>query len=61
MFTEDNAINQRVIIFFIEKLGHKIDIAKNGKFTFEKYKIGNYDLIPMDIMMPILDERVGIR
>ena len=55
LVAEDYAINQRVARFLIEKLGHKLDIAENGKIAVEKYKTGNYDLILMDIQMPVMD------
>lgn len=55
LVAEDNAINQRVARFVIEKLGHKVDIAENGEIAVEKYIDGNYDILFMDIQMPILD------
>lgn len=55
LVAEDNAINQRVARFIIEKLGHNIDIAENGEIAVEKYEQGNYDIIFMDIQMPVMD------
>ena len=55
LVAEDNSINQRVAKFVIEKLGHKIEIAENGKVAVEKYISGNYDIIFMDIQMPVMD------
>lgn len=55
LVAEDNAINQRVAQFILEKLGHRLDIADNGKDAVDKYLSGNYDLIFMDIQMPIMD------
>jgi len=55
LVAEDNAINQRVARFLIEKLGHKVEIAENGKIALEKFKDNDYDLILMDIQMPIMD------
>ena len=55
LVAEDNTINQRVARFLIEKLGHKLDIAENGAIAVEKFKNGNYDLILMDIQMPVMD------
>lgn len=55
LVAEDNAINQRVARFLIEKLGHKLDIAENGAIAVEKFKSGDYDLILMDIQMPVMD------
>lgn len=55
LVAEDNTINQRVAIFLIGKLGHTVDIAANGKEAFEMYKSGNYNIVFMDIQMPIMD------
>lgn len=55
LVAEDNSINQRVAKFIIEKLGHKLDIAENGSVALEKFIEGTYDLILMDIQMPIMD------
>jgi len=55
LVAEDNTINQRVARFIIEKLGHKIDIAENGEIAVQKYEHGDYDIIFMDIQMPVMD------
>ena len=52
---EDNIINQKVAVFNIEKLGHKVNIAENGKIAFDNFKKNKYDLIFMDIQMPEMD------
>ena len=55
LVAEDNAINQRVAKFNLEKLGHKIEIAENGEIAVEMFKNNNYDIVFMDIQMPIMD------
>ena len=55
LVAEDNAINQRVARFIIEKLGHNIEIADNGEIAVEKFKKNNYDIVFMDIQMPVMD------
>jgi CheY-like chemotaxis protein len=55
LLAEDNAINQRVARFVIEKLGHKLDIAENGEVAIEKFQQNDYDIIFMDIQMPVMD------
>jgi signal transduction histidine kinase len=55
LLAEDNAINQRVARFVIEKLGHKLDIADNGEVAVEKFQKNDYDIIFMDIQMPVMD------
>lgn len=55
LIAEDNIINQKLIKRTLEDIGLSVDIANNGLEAFQKRKDGNYDLIFMDIQMPILD------
>ena len=48
-------INQKVAIFSLKKLGHKVDVAANGKIAFDKFRKNKYDLILMDVLMPVMD------
>lgn len=52
LIAEDNPINQKVATYNVEKLGHKVDLAENGKEAVEKYQNNKYDIILMDIYMP---------
>jgi PAS domain S-box-containing protein len=54
LLAEDNKINQKIAIINLEKLGHRVDVASNGKEAFEMFMECNYDLILMDIQMPQL-------
>ena len=55
LVAEDNTINQKLIKKTLEDFGLEVDLANNGLEAFEKRKNGNYDLIFMDIQMPIMD------
>lgn len=55
LVAEDNAINQMVVKHTISKLGAAADMASNGLEAIEKCKIVNYDLVLMDIQMPLMD------
>jgi len=55
LLVEDNFLNQKVVIATLEKAGHKVDLAENGKIAVEMYQEKIYDLILMDIQMPIMD------
>ena len=55
LLVEDNFLNQKVVIATLEKAGHKVDLAENGKIAVEMYQKNIYDLILMDIQMPIMD------
>jgi CheY-like chemotaxis protein len=55
LLVEDNQINQKIVLLSLEKLVKNIDIAKNGKEALDKFGTSNYDLILMDIQMPVMD------
>lgn len=55
LLVEDNVLNQKLIYLNLCKFGFKIDIANNGKEALDKLKFGVYDLILMDLMMPVMD------
>ncbi|MDD2828280.1 MAG: ATP-binding protein [Sulfuricurvum sp.] len=55
LVAEDNVINQKLIRRTLEDLGLTVTVANNGLEAFEKRKNGEYDIIFMDIQMPVLD------
>ncbi len=55
LMVEDNLINQKISKVIFEKIGCKLDVANNGREGLEKYKVNPYDLILMDIQMPVMD------
>jgi CheY-like chemotaxis protein len=55
LVTEDNLINQKLIRRILEEHGITVDIANNGLESFEKRRNGDYDLLFMDIQMPVMD------
>ena len=55
LITEDNIINQKLIKRILEEHGITVDIANNGLESFEKRRSGDYDLLFMDIQMPVMD------
>nr|MEA2799126.1 two-component system, sensor histidine kinase [Phenylobacterium sp.] len=52
---EDNATNQQVLAAVMESLGIDIDIVADGKQAVDAWKVGGYDLVLMDIQMPVMD------
>jgi signal transduction histidine kinase/ActR/RegA family two-component response regulator len=52
---EDNATNQQVLAAVMESLGIDIDIVADGKLAVEAWNAYDYDLILMDIQMPVMD------
>lgn len=58
LLVEDNNINCEIVQELLEMTGAKVEIAKNGREAVEKFensRIKEYDLIFMDIQMPIMD------
>jgi len=55
LLAEDNLINQKVSSIMIKQIGYDCDIAVNGKEAYEMYINNNYDVIFMDILMPVMD------
>lgn len=55
LVAEDNIINQKLIRRTLEDIGLEVTLADNGLEAFEKRKNGQFDLIFMDIQMPVLD------
>lgn len=55
LVAEDNEINQKLIKRTLEDLGLHITIVPNGLQAVEKRRAGNFDMIFMDIAMPVMD------
>ena len=55
LVAEDNLINQKLIIKILSKLGYVADLAVNGQEAIDMFATGFYDVILMDVQMPILD------
>jgi PAS domain S-box-containing protein len=55
LLAEDNLINQKVAIRFLEKIGYKADIAFNGLEVLDALNRQVYDVILMDVQMPEMD------
>ena len=55
LIAEDNAINQAVLIGLLEETGMQIDIADNGKKAYQLAQDNVYNLILMDVHMPLMN------
>jgi len=55
LIADDNAQNLYLARFLLEKQGHQVDEAVNGALAVEAVNNNIYDLILMDIQMPVLD------
>lgn len=55
LLAEDNKVNQSLVSKLLEKEKVKVDIAENGREVLKALEKNAYDLILMDIMMPVMD------
>ena len=55
LLVEDNHLNQRVLINMLDKLGYQVDVAANGQVAVDMTSQIAYDVILMDIQMPVMD------
>ncbi|OAQ35936.1 hypothetical protein K457DRAFT_1768328 [Linnemannia elongata AG-77] len=54
LLAEDNVVNQKLAVRILEKFGHKVTIVANGKTAVEFFSSMHFDLILMDVQMPIM-------
>lgn len=52
---EDNPMNQKLVLQVIKRLGYTAKLAENGQQALDMLQEGHFDLILMDIQMPIMD------
>jgi len=55
LLAEDSSDNQRLISLYLQKLGATVEIANNGEEAVDKALAGDYDLVLMDMQMPIMN------
>jgi signal transduction histidine kinase len=55
LLAEDNKVNQMVAKRFLERWGAKVTVADNGKEALDAALAGKYDIVLMDLDMPVMD------
>lgn len=55
LLVEDNLINQKIVLLSLKKAVKSVDVANNGKEALDKFGSVKYDVILMDIQMPIMN------
>ncbi|RCR69819.1 ATP-binding protein [Larkinella punicea] len=55
LLVEDYPVNVKVALKFLSRWGVLVDVAENGQIGVEKFLAGSYDLILMDLQMPVMD------
>lgn len=55
LVVDDTATNRQILSVFLKKLGHVVDLAENGAQAVDLFAAKNYDVVIMDVMMPVMD------
>ncbi len=55
LVVEDNHVNQKVVTAVLRKRGFSIELANDGREALNKLASGGFDLVLMDVQMPVLD------
>jgi two-component system, sensor histidine kinase and response regulator len=55
LLVDDSLANQKVIARMLEKQGHRVTFAQSGREALERFLNGRFDVILMDVKMPIMD------
>ncbi|MEL6193590.1 MAG: response regulator, partial [Bacteroidota bacterium] len=61
LLVEDNLVNQKIAKRMFDSLGYSVDLANNGKEAVKKLDEQGYDLVFMDVQMPIMDGLTATR
>jgi CheY-like chemotaxis protein len=55
LVAEDNAVNQKLVARLLEKRGHTVMLAKDGREALEMLQKQHFDIVLMDVQMPEMD------
>ncbi len=61
LLVEDNFVNQKVAVKFLERLGCSVQVASNGAEGIAAYRKQRFDMILMDVQMPVMDGMTATR
>ena len=55
LLAEDNPVNQKLAVRVLQKRGHSVEVAENGKIALELLEKEPFDIVLMDVQMPEMD------
>jgi len=61
LLVEDNAVNQKVAVRYLERMGCEVRVADNGAEGVRAYREGKFDIVLMDLQMPVMDGLTATR
>lgn len=61
LLAEDNKINQKVLSTFLSRMGCAVTLASNGQEALDAFEIGKFDVILMDLAMPVMDGFTAVK
>ena len=61
LLVDDAEDNRLLVQAYLKKTPHKIDVAENGEIAVQKFRAGQYDLVLMDMQMPVKDGYTATR
>lgn len=61
LLAEDNSLNAKAASGMLEKMGHRVTVAENGKEALDVLEKQHFDLVLMDIQMPVMGGEEALR
>ncbi len=61
LLVEDNATNQKLALALLKRLGHRVEIANNGREALDILASRSFDMVLMDCRMPVMDGLAATR
>jgi two-component system sensor histidine kinase/response regulator len=55
LLVEDHVVNQKLAMTVLERMGHHVVLAENGRIALDKLARAHFDLVLMDMQMPVMD------
>ena len=55
LLAEDSVVNQRLAVALLERAGHKVTVAENGRIAVDRATDESFDVVLMDVQMPVMD------
>ena len=61
LLVEDNPVNQRVAVELLDRRGHQVEVARNGEEAVKAVVNQSFDVVLMDVHMPVMDGLTATR